>query len=365
MEEREAPSTPAERAMAAIWDEVLGVQDVGLDEDFFTLGGHSMLAVTLMTRIRRRFGAELPLSELFRHPTVRQLSTRVQVEGQREEWSHLVALQPAGGRVPIFFVHPVGGQVICYSDLARHFAPEQPFYALQAPDLTQVGDEEVSLEEMAANYVAAIREVWPRGPYLLGGWSYGGSVAFEMAQQLVRAGDEVPLLLLLDTSTPDVSRQRSEVEESVILHLLAHEEAMKAGREITLTAAELRPLDPMARVERVLEALREAEVVSADIEASWVRRILDATGVRMRAVEQYEARPYPGKIAVFQPAEYDTDPELLPLWNDSGSSGWRAYSTEPVEIHVVPGHHATMAAGRYAAGMAERLRAVIDDTLSY
>ncbi len=359
-----APVDEAERALAAMWESLLGVRPVGLDDDFFRLGGHSMLAVRLAVRVRERFGVELPPSALFEHPTLGSLAARLGRGTGAGPWSPLVAIQPRGGRVPLFFVHPVGGQVLCYSDLARELGPDQPFYGLQAADLARLGDEEASIEEMAARYVAAVRAVRPRGPYLLGGWSFGGFVAFEMAQQLTRAGEAVPLVAMLDTRPPGAERRPADLDECVHLAGLARAEALMAGREVALTADDLRPLDPDARVVRTLEALREAGVSAAGVDPGWIRSVLRGTEVRMRSVFRYRPRPYPGRIAMFVPAGQYADPELRDLRGGASSTGWAAYTAQPLVEQVVPGYHGDMAAGPHAAGLARRLRALIDETLS-
>ncbi|HEX6038630.1 amino acid adenylation domain-containing protein, partial [Longimicrobium sp.] len=242
-----APRTETERALVDLWQEVLSVARVGVDDDFFALGGHSMLALRAMTEVRRRFGAELPLSALFEHPTVAGLARLLDGAGDEtadpSSASPLVALQPHGDRVPLFFVHPVGGQVLCYTDLARHLGPDQPFYALQARDLAAAAGQAVTVEAMAAEYVAAIRRARPHGPYLLGGWSFGAFVAFEMARQLADAGQAVPLVALLDPDSPEQARRTADVEEAVLLAHLAREQALQAGRALALTAGDLRPLD--------------------------------------------------------------------------------------------------------------------------
>jgi amino acid adenylation domain-containing protein len=357
-----APSTAAERALAAIWEEVLGVSPVGVDDDFFALGGHSMLAVRLMSQVRRQLDAELPLSALFERPTVRRLAPLLEGGDDAPAWSPLVAIQPEGERVPLFFVHPIGGQVLCYVDLARALGPDQPFYGLQAPDLTQVGDEEVTLEQMAAQYIQAIRAVRPHGPYLLGGWSFGGMVAFEMAQQLAAAGESVPVVAILDTASPEGARRMAAMEESVVLASLACEEALKAGTELTLTAAELRPLDRAGQVARTLEALREAGVVTADVDPEWVIRLLQGHRARNQAMARYAPDVYPGALTLFRPAESLEDPDAPSGFSDP--SGWRPYSARPLRVETVPGYHATMGTGPQAGSLAERLRAAVDEALS-
>ena len=315
-----APRTETERALAELWEEVLSVSPVGVDDDFFALGGHSMLALRAMTDVRRRFGVDLPLSALFEHPTVAGLARLLDggADGAAEAGegaSPLVAIQPHGDRVPVFFVHPVGGQVLCYTDLARQLGPDQPFYGLQARDLATAAGEPVTVQGMAAEYVAAIRRVRPRGPYLLGGWSFGAFVAFEMARQLTEAGEEVPLLALLDPDSPEQARRTADVEESVLLAHLAREQGLQAGRRVALTADDLRPLDADARVERVLAALCDAGLAAGHIEVAWVRRLLAGYNARKRAVAAYQPRTYAGRVLLFAPAEHDADAESARWWS--------------------------------------------------
>ncbi|HEX2091995.1 MAG TPA: amino acid adenylation domain-containing protein, partial [Longimicrobiaceae bacterium] len=358
-----APVTGTERTLAGIWESLLGVRPIGLDDDFFRLGGHSLLAVRLTAQIRSRFGTEVPLSALFEHPTVRGLAAWIGRGLRPEPSSPLVAIQPHGDRVPLFFVHPVGGQVLCYTDLARELGPDQPFYGLQASDPAQLG-EEASIEEMAASYVSAVRTVRPGGPYLLGGWSFGGFVAFEMAQQLTRAGESVALVAMLDTRPPGPACRPADLDECVHLVSVARAEARMAGKRFPLTADDLRPLDPDARIARVLELLREQDVLPPDVEESWIRGFFRGTRVRMRSVFHYEPKPYPGRIILFVPDGSDADPELLSLRHDTSAPGWAAYTAQPLLKLVVSGSHGTMATGEHAAGLARQLRALIDASLS-
>ena len=354
-----APSTATERVLVEIWESLLDARPIGVDDPFFRLGGHSMLAVRLMTQVRGRLGVEVPLAALFEHPTVRGLAARMDGGSRPRPWSPAVAIQPRGDRVPIFFVHPVGGEVLCYADLARELGPEQPFYGLQAGEAMHAGEEEASIEEMAARYVAAIRAVRPKGPYLLGGWSFGGVVAFEMAQQLTRAGEWVPLVTMLDTRLLGKGRPAG-LDPCVRLAGTVRAVALAAGKEISLTADDLRPLAPDARIARAVEVLKAAGVVPDDVEASWGAAFLRGVDVRMRSALRYEPRPYPGRIAMFVPGERVAGPEPGPLRD---MPGWEAYVSEPLLMRTVPGHHDTMVLGENAAALARHLRAVMEESL--
>src|SRR5262249_11903943 len=157
---------------------------LGIHDNFFELGGHSLLALRLFTRIKAITGKELPLAILFEAPSVSKLAAVLDREGWSPSWSSLVAIQPSGSRPPFFFVHGHGGNVVRFRDLAHHLGPDQPFFGLQAVGLDGKQPAYTRMEEIAAHYLREIRAVQPAGPYYVGGFCFGGLVAFEMAQQL-------------------------------------------------------------------------------------------------------------------------------------------------------------------------------------
>ena len=212
-----APRTPIEQALTAIWADVLGVERVGINDNFFELGGHSLLAVRLFMRIRKWTGIDLPLATLFKTPTVRALAelldtscATASVSGGTihgatapvQQWRSLVPIQPKGNRRPVFLMHAGGGNVLNYLSLLPHLGPDQPVYGLQARGLDGVLSPHSSMEEMASHYIAEIRSVQSSGPYFLGGASFGGTSAFEIAHQLTQQGEKVALLALFDTIGP-------------------------------------------------------------------------------------------------------------------------------------------------------------------
>src|SRR5262249_47184195 len=180
-----APRDALEFQLAQIWERVLGIYPIGVRDNFFDLGGHSLLTLSLMARIRNATGRDLPLKALFHGGTIERLAGILRREANSMSWSCLVELQTSGSRPPIFFVHPADGTVLFYADLARCLGSDQPFYGLQAPGLYGERPLYTRIEDLAAHYIEAIREIQPEDPYLLGGWSLGGIVAYEMAQQLV------------------------------------------------------------------------------------------------------------------------------------------------------------------------------------
>ena len=191
------PRSELETELVGIWREVLGVERIGVQDDFFALGGHSLLAMRLVALLHRRLGRELPLSSLFEAPDIERQAAMLE-RGERAR-SPLVCLQAEGAAFPLFLVHAVDGDVLCYRELARHLGTRRPIHALQAPKVAHPG----TVEGLAKLYVEAIRAVQPSGPYHLGGWSMGGVIACEMARQLQAAGERTTSLLLIDSYTPD------------------------------------------------------------------------------------------------------------------------------------------------------------------
>lgn len=195
-------ATRLEQRLITLWQEVLGVRPIGLDESFFDLGGHSLLAVALFAEVERTTGARLPLATIFEAPTIRAMAAVLREGGWDSAWDSLIALTTTGSRIPIFCVTAGDGNTIGFGALARRLGPDQPFYALQPRGLDGRVLLHRNVEGMAAHYVRQIRRVQPHGPYVLGGRCFGTLVAYEMTRILEGAGERVALLLALDSVGP-------------------------------------------------------------------------------------------------------------------------------------------------------------------
>jgi amino acid adenylation domain-containing protein len=342
-----APRTPAEELLARVWADALGVDRVGATDDFFALGGHSLLALKLFNRIEATFSRRLPVATIFEAPTVAQMSEILQSGGWRPRWTSLVPIQTAGTRPPFFCVHGGGALVIFYHPMARHLGDDQPFYGLQPPG--SVHDTECphirSVEAMAAHYLAEVREVQPEGPYLLGGASYGGLIALEMAQQLAAEGQETALLVMFDTYGPGYWQPPTGLGriphglQEVCLRLEHH-----AGSVQMLAPGE-RVAYLRSKLDKAIEEGAEAlDAWRRSLERgalTWVHRPLPPELEEMRnvvneAVARYRPHPYAGRITLFrahrQAPGTRADPTL----------GWSAIARGGVEIHPMPGYHAAM-----------------------
>ncbi len=363
--DRIPPRTKLETELVEIWEELLEVKPIGIRDSFFEVGGHSLLAVRLMAQLRLRLGRDLPLAVLFEEPTVEHMARRLD-GGEATGWSSLVALSShPGTSLPFFCVHPIGGEVVGFYPLAQHLAASRSFYGLQAPSLTDPrATANTTIEQMAAGYLEEVRKLQAHGPYLLGGLSFGGVIAFEMAQQLVRAGEDVAIVALLDTSVTPGNDGPLEVDRAAFIAGLSREQARQRGLELALTAEDLHGLDTDAQLTTALDVLRRAGVVGDEIDVPLFRHFIDGYMVRREAVERYKSRPYPGRLAMFRSSE--VDPELLRSstaeWQmsfEDPTFGWGVLAAGGVQVHRVPGYHETMVAEPHVAVLARVLQSCL------
>jgi amino acid adenylation domain-containing protein/non-ribosomal peptide synthase protein (TIGR01720 family) len=356
-----APRDFVEVLLIRIWEEVLGVKPIGLKDDFFELGGHSILALRLMGEIQKQFGRELPLAVLFEKRTVEQLAEALNQQFETLPHSPLVPIQPLGTKRPLFFVHVGSGQVLCYLELARYLGTDQPFYGLQDNYPYEENDNDsvadISIEEMAAYYIDSLRAVQPEGPYIFGGWSFGGVVAYEMAMQLMQRGEEVPLLILLDTVAPAFIQQIKGVEDdAAILATLAHEMGLP------VTDSDLRPLRPEEQLDFVTEQMEKAYLIFDDSRA-YLKRQLAISKARIRVMNNYHPKLYSGRIVFFSAGEMHGEAEATQLVSEltaDPTRGFRKLCTGSLELYTVPGDHHQIARGASARLMAEMLQARIE-----
>ncbi len=331
------PRTPLEERLAAIWARVLGIGRIGMNDDFFELGGHSLMAVSLFAEIEKKLGKTLPLATLFQAPTVGQLAGVIQQEGWSAPWSPLVAIQPNGTREPFFGIHGADGAVLFYSKLASLLGEEQPFYGLQAQGLDGGQIRHSSMEAMAALYIKEIRTVQPHGPYFLGGYSFGGVLALEMAQQLRAQGEKIALVAMFDANNYMVPPRRYTLLERIVLRSRAMAGMSVAGRTAYIFDRGIRKLAVIMlvqkdRLDRFVYKIfcKHKQVVATTYRALHVRDAND------QAMRDYRPRIYEGRLTLIR-AENPND-----SFEFDSELGWGGLATEGLEIHDVPGEHETI-----------------------
>jgi thioesterase domain-containing protein len=346
------PRTDLERKLVDVFERLLNVRPISVTGNFFALGGHSLLAVRLFSEIAGLCGGKLPPSTLFRAPTVELLAEILAQEGAGKTWTSLVPIKTSGSLRPIFCVHPKGSNLVRYYALANLLGPDQPFYGLQSTALDEKRAAHVSIEGSAAEYIEAIRKIQPEGPYNLAGWSFGGTVAFEMAQQLLASGEKIGLLGLIDSFFPGrpAHFNRRALPGTPMWKVdLYSGELLFAGRgqylrqSLGLLKGGLQKVKTLvqsggAKVKRE----RTLTVVLAEIEK--------ANG---RAERQYVPKLYPGSVTLFWCSDW-----AFRVFHDT-RLGWSDVAGGGLEVHVVPGNHKTMWEMPNVGTVAEKLRKCI------
>jgi amino acid adenylation domain-containing protein len=212
-----APRSPQEEILCTLFAETLGLPRVGIDDNFFALGGHSLLATRLISRINTTLGIKLSIRNLFEAPTVAGLGEQFYCNTHRDPFEVLLPLRPNGSLPPVFCIHPAGGFSRCYAGLLRHLPADYPIYGLQARGLKLQESLPQTLDEMVSDYIAQMREIQPNGPYHLLGWSFGGVLAYAIANRFQHQGEQVALLALLDAYPSDKESHRHPLDEQEII----------------------------------------------------------------------------------------------------------------------------------------------------
>jgi amino acid adenylation domain-containing protein len=382
-----APATTLEKFIARAWCQNLQTEAVSVHINFFDAGGSSLGAAMLTTQLSQELGIHVPTALLFDLADIRQVANRLAqlhaktlaerfgpaaIEdqlsfvptvdlntpsanqqgstdaaavclSQADRHPLLAPLKISGTRPPLFLVHPPGGIVVCYRELAQHLASDLPLVAIRARGLHGAEQLPGSMETMAADYLQAIRTVQPEGPYTLGGWSLGGLVAYEMAQQILRAGQALSRLILLDTTIPESAT-----------NLVPATEVMNVGMEygIALTLEQLGQLPAAQQLQFLWEHAKQLGVITEDAPAEAIARVLEDLRSlfhhHVKLANAYRLAPLAGHIDLFRPTQ---TPCALPVAPDRG---WR-HLAQHVTVHFVPGHHHSMVQSPHAQHLARRL----------
>ncbi|MEW5983048.1 MAG: non-ribosomal peptide synthase/polyketide synthase [Acidobacteriota bacterium] len=339
------PRDTVELRLMRIWEEVLERSPVGVHDNFFDLGGHSLLAVRLMAYVQQQFGRHLPLSALFQRPTVAQLGELLRQQGDAAPWPILVPIRPGTGASPFFCVPGAGGNVVYFAGLAR--LVDRPFYGLQAVGLDGRASPQTRIQDVAATYVEALRHVQPQGPYWIGGHSFGGWVAFEMAQQLQQQGHAVALLVIFDTPAPPRHEPLAAPikEDAAWLVEITAVIGSLFGRPLALETERLQALPYEDQLRLVHHTLTQAEIVPPDTGLHLLRGFVEVYKAHVVAMTRYVAPaavvPTPIRLVRAQDADPLTGLTAGGATPDA-DLGWAAFADGPFEPVFAPGDHRTM-----------------------
>jgi thioesterase domain-containing protein/acyl carrier protein len=327
----DAPRTATEALLAAIWQQLLNLPQVSTQANFFALGGHSLLAMRLLSSINQTYERTLPLTALFAHPTIAALAALLDDRAEPREQSSLVAIQPKGSRPPLICCPGAGGSVRYFHHLAQALGNDQPLYGLVPLGIDGRAQPHSSVEAAAAYQLHALRTAQPNGPYYLVGHSFGGLVAFEMAQQLYRAGAELGALIILDSSAPGADPHAISEVEAILLYERLYLEEL--GVAPSLTAEQLEPLTSDERLLALKRVFTTAGLLPGDAHLDQVRGIIRVAMANM--------------LTVYLPTDVQRLPLRLILAADTRSeerhaltTAWSTYSE--VEVQQTTGNHTSM-----------------------
>ncbi|MEM1121306.1 MAG: amino acid adenylation domain-containing protein, partial [Bacteroidota bacterium] len=349
-----APHSVTEKILATIWSNLLGIEKLSVHDDFFALGGHSLIAVSMMAKIEQQIGRKVPLAALLQHSTISELAYLLDQEKEATFEGSLVPIKTTGSKPPLYLIHGGGLHVLMFQTLAANMDREQPIYALQAKGLNGEGKPLNRIEDMAAHYLDEIDKLNPHQPLALAGYSFGGLIAFEMAKQLKAAGREVRILSVFDTVikqeltnlTPTFAEKFSTVGKKVAWNLkdlisnpsenLSYRKYIYQRR---LDNWKYKVFNRKNKLSKSDEN-RLAEMVSRSNFEAW---------------QNYKITPYDGDLYLFRAEEqrfFIDDPKFL---------GWRPFITRKIHTLDVPGDHLSLFNPPHGENFAKILQELLDN----
>ncbi|KGD52356.1 D-alanine--poly(phosphoribitol) ligase, subunit 1 [Burkholderia pseudomallei] len=333
-----APQGEIETTLARIWAELFGIERVGRHDGFFELGGHSLLAVRMVARVHDVLGVEVPLRALFADPVLHVFASAVARASTRQASSNLVAFRSAGTAAPLFFIHSGLGEIGFVGDLLPGIAPEIPVYGFAAVGFLAGETPHATIEEMAAQYVDAMRRVQPHGPYRLAGWCAGGNIAFEMAHQLIAADETVEFLCMIDSPTS------APIDRSVTACVLARipDDIPEALR------TRLHALGDAFDVRGMLHACQAAGMLPIDLPTGLMERHVAVQYAIKHAKLNYVPPRLPVDVIHFVAQDE-------PMWrNGWAMDGWHDVADRVICLPA-SGDHMTMVAAPHAEQLGRRI----------
>lgn len=344
-----APRNPIEKELADLWSKTLGVEDIGTQDDFFALGGHSLLAVSLVGQIKKKMGKTIPFSTFMEGGATIERQAQLIESSAESQYSPLVQIKKGKG-APFVLVHPIGGNVICYNDLIQCLETDRPIYGLQSLGIQGEQTPLNHIRDMAETYINALHSIQPEGPYLLAGWSMGGVIAFEMAHLLRQAGQDVNLLMLMDSWLPGQDKTVKDTDSANALEqnaqwLLAFFQDMWQG-DLPDTFRDLQEklqVLPIAQqLKLALEQAQQLGLISNDADIAQLENIFNVFKANWQALWSYTPSLYTGGITFFRATEEKATFSNTPFDRHLQMQEWHRLTRNPIEIYNIHGNHHTM-----------------------
>ena len=363
-----------ERRLATLWAEVLNLEEVGVHEDFFALGGNSLLAASLIARIESQIGIKLPVTSILEASTVAQLAGLVESGGSHNP---LIVIREGGERTPIFLVHDADGETIIYRSLAHYLDPAQPVYGLKPLSTKNHPILHTRIDEMAAFHISTMRGVQARGPYLLGGLCAGGLIGFEMARQLQAVGEQVVMVALMDAADVDAREKALRGTKERFARLsstLAQEKGRSFARRVAGSGRKVLKKARGFAVYQIVSRLRRARektlmtLFSRYLQLG-IRLPAFLQGISVRSAYEYAkgryrpATPFEGELVLFRATNGTGNDEPYVERYLDPLLGWSKRATRGVRAFDVPGGHSSMLQEPHVEVLAKQLQPYIDAAL--
>ncbi|MEU1131778.1 amino acid adenylation domain-containing protein [Streptomyces sp. NPDC005900] len=355
------PADEHETALVGILAELLELPSVGVRDNFFDIGGTSLTAMRLVMTIEKRYGVSVPLSAFVAAPTVAGLAQRLRAGDSAAEFDPVVPIRTQGDKPPLFLVHPLGGHVLCYVRLARHLPDDQPVYALQAAGTVPGTEPLTSIPELAETYLKAMRRACPHGPYVIGGWSFGGFIAFEMARQLRRTDPGALHSAVLIDPIAVKQGERPDVEDHSLLEWFFWE-LLWMERGGTAPVISLPDgLDEEATFDFIVGHATEAGVLPAGSSRATVRRLFTMFKAHWHAILSYRPEQGEEDLTLLR-ATAELPPILQPMHgaaqslHEDPTNGWGDLTTGHLQVVDVPGDHLVLLEEPHVNVVAQKIR---------
>jgi amino acid adenylation domain-containing protein len=347
------PRNETEKIIEIIWKESLNREKIDIFSNFFEIGGHSLIAVRVMNKIQQQTGKKLPLSSLFEHSTIEQLAKLI--DADTEIYSEfLVPIKPNGTKPPLFMVHGAGLNILNFKNVISNFDDDQPVYGIQGIGPNGYDNWFESIEEMAACYIESIIKINPKGPYALAGFSFGGTVAFEMARQLKEQGKKVSIIALLDSHV-DSSYYCASLWQKKLLRYYDRTYRRLDYLIEMLTSWKGFKMRAKAKKDYILKMYFGQKDILSEQEELTIKEFTVANGMVNKIVDRYHLKPQNFEVDLFRAKddlEYKLDAEHL---------GWKKAALKGVNIHNVPGNHLSIVDPPNDKVLARMIQDILDE----
>ena len=324
------PATGAEKMLAEIWQECMNISKCGVDDNFFALGGHSLMAVQILSKLERKIGKKLQLAALFKYPDIRSLAAFIDSETREVVYKSLVAIKPNGRKAPLYIIHGEGLNVLNFSSLAEYMDEERPIFGLQAVGLNGADAPLETIPQIAASYLSEILQHNPNGPYLIAGYSFGGYVAVEIQRQMEAMGKNVQMLIMFDTDA-----EKTEYKDWYYLF----PRKLKRNFPIFISFLKMTFQQPLVTFKKQFTNHPSnfmANYLARKDSKGFYQLIKKIKDKHLSAFRSYSMQPFNNKVYLFKA-------KICVHYVDEGIFlGWKKYAKNGVELFEVPGDHLSM-----------------------